>query len=466
VTARNIGLLICVAVGSLAFTARAVAAEGSIAVTNFKDGETIRYSTPLLMGSIADDKADKITVINESSKRPSREMTGLAYKGRFKALADLVPGENKLLLSAGGTSLPFKLVFKPQTNPYLIRAVYFTNSAGDTGYLSPVPNDKQDSLDKVSTAMLLMQSFSAECMNQQGFGRKTFNVDLEPDGRVKVFVVKGPQAPGAPNSRPSADVIHKAIDEQARRPLTHDLVILGRGCGYTAVGGGGLALFGGTCIYSWPSNIQEAQAAFMDDRPIDPNQFHIDAVGRNVFWANSSTCIGACLHEIDHTFGVPHSRDPFCIMTRGIDHFNRFFTLVEPPSARNPKPTNFSDKEIARYTTVSAANLACSRFFALDERKYSDKGSTQIAYNAEKQEITVTSDLGIAFVGLEVPYARPGAEYCIPIDPNKPAPKEMTIPAKEWERFKGKPFQVRVIDVDDHGTVDRDPLKAQAAPKS
>ncbi|MCY2925679.1 MAG: hypothetical protein NT031_09600, partial [Planctomycetota bacterium] len=234
-------MTINVGVGCLAVVALlscSAAAADDIALTNFKDGQTIRYSVPLLIGTLADADAKAVTVVNESSKRDTREMTGLAYKGRFKALADLVPGENKLVLSAGEKTLKFKLVYKPQTNPYIFRAVYITDKTGDVGYDDPKAA-KPDVVGKLGTAMLLMQSFAAEAMNDKGYGRKTFNVELDANVRCKVFLVKGPQEPGAwAKSGVDQHAMSKAIRDQARKDNASYLVILGRGCGYTAVGGG------------------------------------------------------------------------------------------------------------------------------------------------------------------------------------------------------------------------------------
>ncbi|MEI7835422.1 MAG: hypothetical protein WCK05_03325, partial [Planctomycetota bacterium] len=211
----------------------AAQAKPGITVGNFAGGETIRYSTPLIIGSLADEKAQAIGLVNTSSKRPTSKMIGQAHKGHFKVLADLVPGENKLVLSAGAASTTLTLTFKPQTNPYMVRAIFYTDKTGDAGYLSPKSNDNQDVKGRMSTAMLLMQSFSAESMYRMGYGRKTFNVELEPDGTVKTFVVKGDQAP---NSGLNMGAIDAAINAQAARPNTHYLILTGRGMGYTAIG--------------------------------------------------------------------------------------------------------------------------------------------------------------------------------------------------------------------------------------
>ena len=91
----------------------------AIVVTNFADGETIRYPVPLLVGTLADEAATSLVVENRSSRRDTRRMhegqvpregsyrtwKGLAHKGRSKALAELVrEGENTFLaeVSRGG----------------------------------------------------------------------------------------------------------------------------------------------------------------------------------------------------------------------------------------------------------------------------------------------------------------------------------------------------------------------------
>ena len=462
---RNVGLAFCAATWVVAAVQLAYAeVKADIEVTNFKGGETLRYTTPLIMGSLSDAKADKVTLINESSKRKTATMTGLAHKGRFKVLADLVPGENRLVIKSGESSLPLTLTFKPQTNPHLVRVIYYTDRTGSTKFPSPVPNDKCDVQGKLSTAMLLMQSFTAENMYLNGYGRKTFNVDLQANGTVKVFVVKGNQAP---NSGLNHGAVDEGIGSQARRGdgPTYYLVLLGNGCGYTAVGGGGKATMGGSTIYTWPDSLETAQAGFMDATLIDSGKFHVDAIGRDAFWANSSTCIGACLHEVLHVLYLPHSMDGFDVMTRGIDYFNRFFTLVEPPSKSNANFYEFNDGERARFSRVTANNLMAHRFMQMDNIQYTDKTTPEIIPNLAKREIVVKDAMGIAFVGLEVPYANPGADFCLPIDPKKPLPKQITIQQKDWARFGDGTFQVRVINSEDRGNTDRDPLRGQYGQK-
>lgn len=430
----------------------------AITVANFKPGESIPYSLPLISGTIADLAVDSITLTNENSRRPTRVIKGLVSKGRFKVLADLLPGTNVLTIKAGNKTARFQLIFQPQTSTRVVRAVYYTDNSGDADLANPRPNEKLNVEGKLATAMLLLQSFTADRMHQQGYGRKTFNVELDADGQPKVFIVKGDQAPGSGFNQGAVD---RAIAMQASRPHTHYLVLLGRGCGYTAIGGNGKAIMGGDTIYTWPSRIEDAQGAFSDPTPIDAGKFHVDAIGRDVYWANTSTTMGACLHEISHTFGLPHSMDGLCIMTRGHDYFSRFFTLIEPPSKVNAQSVEFKDSEIARFCKVTANNLAVSRYLAVNEREYPEGKPPEIQFDATKNQIIVRSEIGLGFVSLDPPFGNPGADYCVAIDPHKPAPKELIITAQEWARFAGKPFQVRVIDMNSKVTIDREPLKAR-----
>src|SRR5438477_1714042 len=96
------------------FVARADEA-APIQLANYSGGETIRYSVPLIRGTLADADETVVTLVNTSSTRETREMKGIAHKGQFKVLAELLPGENKLILKAGKHELPFTLTYKPQT---------------------------------------------------------------------------------------------------------------------------------------------------------------------------------------------------------------------------------------------------------------------------------------------------------------------------------------------------------------
>ena len=450
------GLMCCVLAG---FCAAVCAGEPPIRLANHESGSTLRYPVPLLRGTLADAKATSVVVVNQSSKRATREMTGLAHKGRFKALTELVPGENKLVLRAGKHELPFSLVYKPQTNSHFARIVYFVGSEGDTAYDTPLKDDPQDYAAKLDTAMKLMQTFAAERLHDAGMGRRTLNLELDADGKVKVHVVKA-DVPAEQLHKMSGGQLYGYTAGMVRRKLPRGkfktLVILGctrwnretrRPMAHTALGGGSHALFGGGDLFTWPSTLADVQKAFTDARRVDPKTIFSDSVGRHTFWANASTTMGAALHELGHTLALPHSNHPHDIMTRGHDRLNRVFTLVEPPHARRGKPYEFRDDEVAFWAPVSACAIWPNRWLALDDREWKGPANTVFTLNAKDLALDVTCPNGVR--GLV--FNRPDAFAQYDVDVHKPAPVKVSIPLA-WigKNVRTDAFRLRAFDEEGH----------------
>jgi len=394
------------------FASPAVAAE-PVRVTNLDDGAVLRYPLALLRGRLDDTAAD-IVCVNQSSGRPSRTIKGVADRGRFVVLAELLPGDNRLLLRAGAQELPFVLTYKPQTNPYFVRVVWMTDAGGGTAYESPLENDPQDYENKLDTGLKLMQCFTAERMNDLGFGRVTFNLEFDDRGRVRVHTVKG-DLPAESYYRMDEQAWYRHVDELVRRRFpgdrTKNLVLAaytrfdpqtGKVRGHTALGGGQLALFGSGGLFAWPSTPADVAAAFADTHPVDGKAVFDDSAFRGTFWGVAATTLGSALHELGHTFDLPHSREPLDVMTRGFDRFNRAFTLVEPPSRLNRQPLRFAEREVACFAPVSAAYLKGSRWFALDERPYRDAGRPSVRLDDDSGELVVEADNGVRYIGLDV----------------------------------------------------------------
>jgi len=444
----------------LAAALPAAKAGGPIGVTNYREGETIRFPVPLIRGSVADAKITSVTVINTSSRRGTRELTGLAHKGRFKALTELLPGTNRLVIRAGKDELPLTLTYKPQTNPYVVRVIYFTGRAGKTDFQTPIPNDPRNWRGKLDTAMKLMQTFTAERLGDLGLGRATFNLELDHDGHVKVHLLKGRLAAAA-YQKLTGHQLYGAIGREIARRLPHkrarNLVIPAftrfdpktrKVCAHTALGGGSLALFGGGDLFAWPDGLADAQKAFMNPAPVDPKKWFSDSVGRHTFWAIASTTMGAALHELGHTFGLPHSRDAHDIMTRGHDRFNRFFTLVEPPHARRKRPYEFTDSEVACWSAVSGGALAPNRFFAMDARAWRDERRTVARFDRASGRIVIESAYGIRYVGVlcREPSGVTESVFCVPLSGSKAVKEVKLKPADLRKRVRKGEVLLRVLD--------------------
>lgn len=252
-----------VTMAAIAFaTAVGALAAAAPAVTNFRDGQVVRYPVVLLVGRTGDGSASGVTVVNESSKRDTRRMAGLAGGGAFKALAELVPGENRLSVRRGPAETKLTLTYKPADSDLVVRVFYWTDRTRATAFQSPDANDRQDWSGKLGTAMKLFQCFTAERINDIGLGRRTFNLELDDAGRVKVHLLGG-GATAEEYRKMTGLRLYAAATRELRRQYpsrtAKNLVIpaftqfdanTGQALAHTALGGGDVALFGGADLFT------------------------------------------------------------------------------------------------------------------------------------------------------------------------------------------------------------------------
>ena len=152
-----------------------------------------------------------------------------------------------------------------------------------------------------------------------------------------------------------------------------------------------------------PNSIAEVQSAFSDTTVIDPNLTYEDSAYREVQWANVSTAYGAFLHELGHTFGLPHCADPEGVMSRGFDHFNRRFMLFEPPTRGKDKGKDFTPDQVTRWDTFQAAQLNWSPWFQADgDNKKPFDRTNPPEIKVEGDVVTITSARGIRVAGAEL----------------------------------------------------------------
>jgi hypothetical protein len=301
------------------------------------------------------------------------------------------------------------LEYRPMNTPYKVNVVYVTGGRGETQFQTGREGDPQDFRAKLDTAAKLMQTFTAESMHRAGYGRNTFDLHLDAQGKVVVHTPRYFLSEDILRKRSGMDLyftLYGWIDKQFPMSTNKNLVVMafsqlnpetGEAEGHTALGGGGMGLFSNTGMWTWPDSIADVNRAFTDDTLIDKTRLHDDSANRGKAWAVASTTIGAMLHEMGHTFGLPHTGDPSSIMSRGFDRFNRMFTLVEPPTVRTTERVFFKPDEIARWEPRSAAQLAALRWFQPDTRAFDGTPPT-VGIDRRTGEIVIRAKNGIAAV--------------------------------------------------------------------
>ena len=435
---------------------RQSAAAPVILIRNLTADTTLRYPLALLRGEVDVPDGTEVSVVNESGPGAGREFRTRVTDKRFVVLADLATGVNRLKISAAGGLLHLPIRYQPQTNPYYVRLVYYTEQAGDTAYQSERPNDPQNYAARLETSARLLQTFTAESMNDQGLGRKTFNLELDGSGKPVVHVVRGSQPTAYYHAKDGGTLWSEIYGDLNRRmpdARAKNLVIMAFtrfdsdtkvAKAHTALGGGNLGLFGSAGLFAWPGTTAEIQEAFNDTTRVDAARTHDDSNGRSTYWGLASTTLGAVIHEMGHTFGLPHSTDPMDIMTRGFDHLNRRFTVVEPPHARRPTPRSFQDTEIAQFRPISAQRLAHSHWFQLDAPRERPEPALGAEVDLTTGKITAHARYGLRLVGINGGGDAQANDY-FPED--APTRKEYALEELQ-RRAGGKALSLALMDAD------------------
>lgn len=200
-----------------------------IRIENFTSGEAVSYPVALLRGTAPGVERGTVVVENLSSSRPTRVTRAPVVAGRFKVLVELVPGENRLTPAVGESRIDFFLTRRPDDNPRFVRLIYFVDSTGDETFATPdfwTANDAKNAeigqnrgneavltddatveastetartgektsnnfRAKIGTAALLWQTATAERLNDAGYGRRTFSLELDETGAPVVWVLRG-----------------------------------------------------------------------------------------------------------------------------------------------------------------------------------------------------------------------------------------------------------------------------------
>ncbi|HEY9682556.1 MAG TPA: hypothetical protein V6C86_13330 [Oculatellaceae cyanobacterium] len=343
----------------------------SITLSNCKDGDERTYPVVVLRGSA---QGNTVSAINESLRSKTKPCEVPLVRGSFKVLVELLPGENKIKLKAKSSELKLVLRYCPLPTVYKVNPIYLTADTGETWYLTQFANDRQDYRNKFDVAVKLLQTFTAEQMHAAGHGYKTFSVAYDSSGVAPIHVLNMECSAESLRALSEDDLYMKCLQRVSRAfpdQREKNLAIMAftgydpvkqKPLAHTALGGPSLALFSCNGMCSWPADIPNVAAAFNNTTPVDVGKIWNDTNNRSRLWALASTTIGVTLHELGHSFGLGHYDDPFSIMSRGFDYFNRHFVSTEPSSSGKVTDLLPGDNA-ARWNAEAAALLSLSPWF-------------------------------------------------------------------------------------------------------
>jgi len=380
--------------------------------------------------------------------------------GKYIGLIELKPGANTVWVKAGTETTKTKVIYQPMKTPYKVHAVWYVSSDEGSDYPYAKPSEKQRLNEKFDTMLKMMQTFTAEAMDAAGYGKKTFALETDKNGKVVVTIVKskktGVELRGEDGGKTWGDgyeQIKKIFDESTQKYAAlmafsrWDLTTKKPQSGF-ALGGGALAMMYGGTVSLYPNSLAEVQDAFADTDHIDPDKTYEDSAFRRTRWGNVSTAYGAFLHELGHTFGLPHCADGFGVMSRGFDFFNRRFMTFEPPRYGSDAGAKFAINEIARWDRFHAARLNWSPWFQPDGKNGGqfDRANPP-TIKVDGDNIIIESSRGLKTAGAELDDKFPFfKEY------NTTSPmRKVTFSLAELRREIKSDGKVRVTAIDSEG---------------
>ncbi|MFZ6876501.1 hypothetical protein ACO0LF_31005 [Undibacterium sp. Di27W] len=306
----------------------------SINVSNFKDNDTIRYSLPILAGTVSSE------VKSVSITTTEKVYVADVVEGNFKAVIPLHVGANDISFSAGGQSGNIRINYVAADNPKKVRMMYAIAADDDGRFVAEagMPNSMEDAKTRIALQALLMQSATAEMLYKGASQRVTYALVEDGYGKPIISTLRLPLTRAQLYAKTDNEIyqaIANALQAEPASSNFKNMVTMGfssyqngKIVGHAALGGGNLGIFGSLHLYACPASLDQLSASFGNAKKIDALVLPDDSGNRETYWAQCATGMGASLHELGHTFDLEHT--PTGIMSRGFDNFNRLFMLREP----------------------------------------------------------------------------------------------------------------------------------------
>ena len=160
-----------------------------ICLHNVVDGDVFRYSLPLFVGFVEGINEDGvINVCVEGDGDVLKKQDFLEWpiiQGSFRVFVQLFPGDNVVHILYKDDMLNVPVSFQCPSLCHYVLPVYIV-CLDDTGYFQgpdAIDRSPESAVKRISLGAQIIQSFTAEKMNEHGFGRLTFQ--LESCDRVR-----------------------------------------------------------------------------------------------------------------------------------------------------------------------------------------------------------------------------------------------------------------------------------------
>ncbi|KAJ8944540.1 hypothetical protein NQ318_009703 [Aromia moschata] len=323
----------------------------NIKVINFSNQDAVTYPIVKLIGTIeyessvsCQNQSDKNVYLTLNNKSDILITTNVV-DGYFKFIVELQNGKNQISVRYCCETIGITLEYFSIKTEHAVIPLYVI-CEGHDGYFQAPPwenNNIESACKRITLCSKLLQCVTAEKLYEHNLGRKTFNLETDCQvfrseldylearnmNQVELWETIGREIMksdiGSENKKYLAFLSCTVYwgENYTEAMKTHeDLLQITQG--YVALGGGGLALFGTACLYTWPESFEEIVLRFEDTTIVDRTQFLDDSCYRGTVGACFSTTLGSVLHELCHTFDLGHTEDG--IMARGFDNIYKVFT--------------------------------------------------------------------------------------------------------------------------------------------
>ncbi|KAI4461067.1 zinc metalloproteinase-related [Holotrichia oblita] len=290
-------------------------------------------------------------------------------KSSFKVLIELKPGENLVSIDFCCSSLNIKLTYKRRRTCLNVVPMYIINNghAGQFQSAENEDNSPESACKRILTGSKLLQCLIAEKLYEDGFGRKTFQIENDECiifrsnlnyksarkmNQEELWAYLGREIMrskiGCGNKKYLGFLSCTKYNGEKKLIQTYeDMIKVTEG--HIALGGGGLALFGSACLYTWPEKVEEVVRRFEDSTSVDKQKFMDDSCYRSTYGTCFTTTLGSVLHELCHTFDLGHTHDG--IMDRGFDNIHKFFVVTN--NCTNADPVDVRSKYLSTNVVVN-----------------------------------------------------------------------------------------------------------------